>query len=348
MKKDEHIEELEKLHKVIEELQEKDKAQKLMMEELLSAKMHFYTMIQRNADAILILDKQGIITYVNPMAEELFSKKTKDLVGRPFGFPVIRGEKTEIDIIQKNGNPKIAEMNVAEIQEDNDEAFLVSLRDVTSRKQTEEKLRRELREKGILLREVRHRTKNNLQMLSGLLHLQAETIHNKEDALHSFEVSQDRIQSMARAYDLLISPKYISEVEVGEYLKTIAEEKKNNYDLQNKIQFEYSMEEVKFPAAKLTHIGVIINELITNAIKYAFKDRERGIIAIELKDAKDHITLKVSDNGVGISEEIRIPNLNSLGLAIVDMLMSGLGGTYSVDRNTGTSFTLIIPKVSES
>ena len=195
-----------------------------------------------------------------------------------------------------------------------------------------------------MLREVHHRTKNNLQTINSLLQLQQDTIKTKEDALKGFEVSQDRIRTMAQAYEILLASEYMSDVKLGEYITLLAGQLKRNYDAYNKVTITFSLEDVQFETEKLSKIGLIVNEILTNALKYAFIGRDKGKISIELKNAKDHIMIKISDNGIGIPENIDIHKPATLGLSLVDMLLEEFGGTFSVDRKKGTSFTLDIPK----
>ena len=210
--------------------------------------------------------------------------------------------------------------------------------------QADEQIRRELKEKELLLREVHHRVKNNLQVISGLLQLQQNEITTKEDALKGFASSQDRILAMAKAYELLLGSKYMSEVSVGKYITSLAEQLKYNYDNHNKVNITYSLDELTISIEILDRLGLILNEIITNAIKYAFEGRDSGNIHIELKNAEDHMEIKISDNGIGIPPKIKIHEPATLGLSIVDMLTQQLRGTMKLDRKNGTSFTLVMPK----
>jgi len=215
-----------------------------------------------------------------------------------------------------------------------------------TRKRSEVQVRKDLKEKIMLLQEIHHRTKNNLQTISSLMQLQENTIKTKEDALNGFKVTQDRIRTMAKAYEILLRSEYMSEITLSDYITELADELRRNYDIHRNIKIIYSLEDVKFESERLSKLGLIVNEILTNAMKYAFKGKEKGSIHITLKDAKDHFTLKISDDGIGIPEKIKIPNPETFGLSLVDMLVSEFNGTYSVERKNGTSFTLKIPKES--
>ena len=213
-------------------------------------------------------------------------------------------------------------------------------------KQADEQIRRDLKEKEILLSEIHHRVKNNLQVISGLLLLQQGEIKTKEDIAKGFAASQDRIQAMAKAYELLLGSEYISEVNMGKYIESLATQLQYNYDNHNKVNISYSLDELTICIEILDRLGLILNEIITNAIKYAFEGREKGEIHIELKDTQKHFKIKISDDGIGIPKDVKIHEPATLGLSIVDMLTQQLQGTLKLDRENGTSFTLLIPKES--
>lgn len=210
--------------------------------------------------------------------------------------------------------------------------------------QSHEQLQKDLREKKVLLKEIQHRVKNNLQTISGLLQLQQYKIETKEDAIKGFEVSQDRILAMAKAYEILLESEYISDVGIGKYIKSLTVQLKRNYDMYNKIDIEYLIEEVIIDTERLGKIGLIINEIITNSMKYAFKDREEGTIKIRLKDQEKNIRISISDNGIGIPEHVQFPNSDTLGFSLIEMLVQELEGEVLLEKETGTAFDLVIPK----
>ncbi|MBN2018141.1 MAG: PAS domain S-box protein [Candidatus Cloacimonetes bacterium] len=210
--------------------------------------------------------------------------------------------------------------------------------------QSHEQLQRDLKEKKVLLREIQHRVKNNLQTISGLLQLQQYKIETKEDAIKGFEVSQDRILAMAKAYEILLESEYLSDVGIGKYIKSLAGQLKRNYDIYNKIDIEYFLDEVIIDTERLGKIGLIINEIITNSMKYAFKEREEGKIQIQLKDLDKDIKISISDNGVGIPKDIEFPNPDTLGMSLIEMLIKELEGEISLVKEAGTTYSMIIPK----
>ena len=281
----------------------------------------------------------------NELVESLTKKGIVENIGTPskiwLGVPLkIENKVIGVIAVQSYDDPDLFTEKDLEILTFVSEEVALAIKHI----QADEQIRRELKEKVILLREVHHRVKNNLQVISGLLQLQQNEITTKEDALKGFASSQDRILAMAKAYELLLGSEYISEVSVGKYITSLAEQLKYNYDNHHKVNITYSLDELTISIEILDRLGLILNELITNAIKYAFEGRDSGNIHIELKNAEDHMEIKISDNGIGIPRKFNIHESKTLGLSIVDMLTQQLRGTMKLDRKNGTSFTLVIPK----
>ncbi len=227
--------------------------------------------------------------------------------------------------------------------------------DVTERKETEKFLANiETARK----KEIHHRIKNNLQVISSLLDLQAEQFRNKErirdsEVLEAFRESQDRVISMALIHEELHKSGGIDTLNFSQYIEELANNLFLTYRLGNTvIKFNKDIEEdVFFDMDVSVPLGIIINELISNSLKYAFVDRDRGEIRIKLyreknEECKDEdcnnsiFFLSISDNGVGIPEDIGIENPNSLGLQLVVTLIDQLDAELELKRNKGTEFTV--------
>jgi len=215
-------------------------------------------------------------------------------------------------------------------------------KEIKTRKIAEVELKNLLKEKDILLREIHHRVNNNLQVISSLLQFQQDEIETKEDAIKGLTSSQDRILAMAKAYELILASKNISELSIGNYIKLLAEQLKRNYDIYDKIKIKYTLNELTTGIEILDRLGLILNELIINSIKHAFEGRSSGEIHIKLENNKDSIIIIISDNGIGLSEDIDINDPQTLGLSLVHMLLEQLEGTLSVNRENGTSFTVVL------
>ncbi len=299
-----------------------------------------------------------LTSYVIKTGEPLFaSKKIQDELARQGKIEII-GSRSEIWVgiplksdgkvigalaVQSYDNPHLYTEKDIDILTFISEEIVHAIQ----HKQADEILKKELKEKKVLLREIHHRVKNNLQTISGLLQLQQYKIKTKEDAIKGFEVSQDRILAMAKAYETLLESKYMSDVGIGEYIKSIAEQLKGNYDIHNKVEYKFSLDEVIIDTDRLGKIGLIINEIITNAMKYAFLDKKKGKIKITLKNVKENFQICISDNGSGIPKEVEVHNPVTLGLSLVEMLVTELEGTLTIKKDKGACFNIVLPKERE-
>jgi len=215
---------------------------------------------------------------------------------------------------------------------------------VLERKQNEEQIKASLNEKEILLKEIHHRVKNNLQVIISLLNLQANTISN-EEIKEIFEESQDRIKAMAIIHEKLYQSKNFEEIDFAGYIKNLTDYLLHSYNIQGKnVSIQTDSENIPVDIDMAVPLGLIINELVTNAFKYAFKNKTQGKITVGLhNNGKDHLILEVADNGIGISPDINYRNTNSLGLQLVCSLTQQIEGTIELKNDNGTSFCITFP-----
>ncbi len=213
--------------------------------------------------------------------------------------------------------------------------------EILERRRNEETLDRTLREKETLLRELYHRTKNNMNVISGLLSLQAASLRDSESR-QTFREMQDRIRSMALVHQKLYQSGDLSEISLGEYLRELAQTLLESYRVgRDSIGVRIEAENISVSIDTATPCGLVINELMTNSLKYAFPDRG-GEIGIEVRKADDGvIRIRYSDNGVGMPEGIDLKTTRTLGLRLVRRLVEGqLGGSVELRREAGTEFIL--------
>ncbi|MBA4418668.1 MAG: hypothetical protein C0392_12285 [Syntrophus sp. (in: bacteria)] len=215
-----------------------------------------------------------------------------------------------------------------------------TLEDITSRKQAEEALRASLREKEILIREIHHRVKNNLSVILGLLSLQADKIETKEQALAAFSESRDRIYSMALVHQRLYEKTDLSRIDMENYIYDISSKLKDIYAKDRSIIIEPNAKDVSLDINIAVPLGLILNELITNAMKYAFPDNREGTITLSLSLQGASYCLSVSDNGVGLPEEIKE---GTFGMELINLLNRQIDGTMDIQRDKGTRFTITFP-----
>ncbi len=216
--------------------------------------------------------------------------------------------------------------------------------DITERKRIEEELKRSLEEKEILLREIHHRVKNNLSIISSLLNLQSGMIKTPEQALAAFRNSRERIQAMSLVHEELYKSTDYSRVDMEEYVGKLAGQLAVAYGRDRNIDLVLEIEKIDLDVSTSIPCGLILNELVTNAYKYAFPDRRPGSIRIRLASSPGGFAeLTVSDDGIGLPEEADSESTGSLGLTLVRLLTDQLRGTLRIGTDEGTTFSIRFP-----
>lgn len=253
-----------------------------------------------------------------------------------------RIEGTIYEFIAKDGSRKIAEISSSPIFQDAKVVATVNVaRDITERVHADERLRASLREKEVLLKEIHHRVKNNLQIISSLLNLQAANLHDPF-ALAHFQDSQHRIRSMALIHERLYRSGDLAHVDFQEYLHDLTGHLLQSYRAQtNEVVLKIKVDDIYLDIDTAIPCGLIVNELVSNALKHAFPDARSGVIGVEMFCTDDGQTrLIVGDNGIGMPSDVDLLHSTSLGLQLVASLTKQLGGTISVCGNTGTTVTV--------
>lgn len=212
----------------------------------------------------------------------------------------------------------------------------------------EERLKRLLEEKDILLREVYHRTKNNMLVIISMLALQIDDIEDKV-ARKIFEEMEHRIRAMALVHENLYQSENLVEINLGEYLAKMARTQVEHMTFSDQIQVRADYCQVAIPFDTAVPLGLVVSELITNAVKYAFPAGRKGIIRLLLREKNGALHLVVEDNGVGLPPDIDIDNASSFGFQITrNMVTKQLMGSIRVERKKGTSFHITFKVVNEN
>jgi two-component sensor histidine kinase len=213
------------------------------------------------------------------------------------------------------------------------------LRDVTARKRAEEELKASLHEKDVLLREVHHRVKNNLQVVSSLLHIQARHVRDP-DALARFTESLEQIKAIALLHEKLYLSKNIAQIDFAEYLPNLVSSLVAAYRAgADGVKVEVEVGDVSLDLESAVPCGLIVTELVTNALKYAYPAGRMGRIRVELFPGERRaLILRVADDGIGMREGQEIGSSASLGLRLVTTLVRQLHGTLDVRHDGGTEF----------
>lgn len=205
-----------------------------------------------------------------------------------------------------------------------------------------EQIQKSLQEKEVLLREIHHRIKNNMQIISSLLLLSSQNIEDKK-SIEILGDSQNRIHSMALIHEKLYQSENLAQINIGEYINDIASNLFNSYGKGN-VKLEQNVENYPLNIDTAVPIGLIINELITNSLKYAFPQGRKGTIKIAFKSISidsNMLQLSISDDGIGIPKDLNIRNTKSLGLHLVTALAENqLQGELILNRDRGTEFQI--------
>ena len=217
--------------------------------------------------------------------------------------------------------------------------------EIEERKEAEKKLKKSLQEKDVLLKEIHHRVKNNLQVISSLLNLQSKKIDNPE-ALAAFSESCDRIRTMASIHNQLYRYENLAEIKFGKYIEELTNYLFRSYSLLgSKIDLDITVDDdIALEVGTAIPCGLIINELVTNSLKYAFPDQEEGQIEVILREQENgNLKLIVSDNGVGLPSDFSPESNSTLGMRLVRRLIGQLDGTFSFDNKNGAKFVINFP-----
>jgi len=213
--------------------------------------------------------------------------------------------------------------------------------EITERRRAEEMNEASLREKETLLKEIHHRVKNNLQIISSLLSLQSGYIED-EKMEGIFRECQDRIMAMASVHALLYKSQNFAEINFGEYVRETASHLFRSYKTSPAaISLAVHSENVMLPIHTAIPCGLIINELVTNALKYAFPGVGKGEIKVEMNRTENDVRLLFEDNGIGFPAEVDFSKMETLGLKLVHLLVKQLDGSIEQDTNNGTRYVIM-------
>ncbi len=330
-------------------------------EALRQSELRYKTVFEMAPDIIYIYDPDGPVIDQNEAAYWMFGLSREEAVGQTgimtqlpeedqAGFAQIRqhtlrhGEwRGEMRVKRDLGQSKeffIMDSHVKVADIGGQQVVIAIARDITERKNMEEQLRQALREKEMLLREIHHRVKNNMQIISTLLRLQLRSAaDHRTRAL--FRESQNRILSMAMIHEKLYQSEGLHRIDLKDYITDLAREVVTSFgDLAAGVTLTTAVDEIALGLDTAIPCGLIIIELLSNALKYAFPaDRggDREIFIGLSSEAGGRYGLTVSDNGVGLPEEVEIPRLPSLGLRLVDDLARyQLDGELNFSREKGT------------
>jgi two-component system, sensor histidine kinase PdtaS len=315
-------------------------------------------------DAIISIGGDQRILLFNRGAEQVFGYSAREVLGKPLDILLPKSmsarhreqvsdfatssvparsmrERQTIRGRRKDGTEFPAEASISKVISGGEMLLTVILRDITERVAAEQKLQDSLREKEALLREIHHRVKNNLQVMSSLLGLQSRAIA-KEETRRAFEDSQDRIRSMALLHEMLCESGNLARIDLTEYVRELVHHLLRSYDVDTKrLRVSMHLGPVFLDQDGAVPFGLILNELVVNALRHAFPEDRQGEIRIELRELPGRqIRLRVEDDGVGLVTETGWQSGSSLGFRLVRMLVEQLGGKLEMQPRDPTRFEL--------
>jgi PAS domain S-box-containing protein len=328
--------------------------------ELIESEERYRTAIECSNDGVVLL-AGGEHFYINDRFIEIFGYSARNEFQEKSIFMVIHpddrekalihrrrilaGEETpsryEAKGIRKDGTTLYIEISVALVNYRGEAVVLAYVRDITERRQAEEELKASLKEKEVLLKEIHHRVKNNLQIVSSLLNLQSGYLSEGYERQALME-SQNRIRSMALIHDRLYRSENLASIDFAQYVTHLARDLFHTYGIDpDNVRMKVNIDHLFLNIDIAIPCGLIINELITNSLKHAFPGGRSGEIAISLLKRDDNMfTLKMCDNGIGFNEGVDFHSKDTLGLQLVNTLVEQLEGNMELKTEKGFEFTI--------
>jgi len=291
--------------------------------------------------------------------EETVGQLIYDLGNRQWDIPKLREllenilpQKVSFDNYEVEHNfadigRRIMLLNARQIQRASgkERIILLAIEDITERKQVGEKIKASLLEKETMLKEIHHRVKNNLQVISSLLDLQSSYLQD-EKAKEMFQNSIDRVMSMAMIHTQLYQSEDLARIDFGGFIRDLAIRLQRAYGIAGSpVGIHVNVSAISLTLETSIPCGLILNELVSNALKHAFPEGRRGEINISMQSEGNRVVLKVQDNGIGFPAAVDFYNPRSLGLELVNLLVGQMNGKITPTVEEGTTFTITFPAV---
>ena len=321
----------------------------------------FRALFERSNDAVFIMNLEGIYLTVNQQAADMLGYTITDLIGMSYKDVIVpshfdeaqgklnlllAGKKVPIYerlLRRKDGSIFPVEINIALVSDEQGQPLHIQsiARDITERKQIEAQILASLEEKEIMLKEIHHRVKNNMQIISSLLDLQTDMLQD-EQVRGLFKESQQRIRSMALVHEQLYQSSDLARIDFAEYIERLTDHLLRSYGARaDNVTLHLDIAPLSLSIETAIPCGLIINELISNAFKHAFPDDQAGEIWIEVQPADNQrLSLAVRDDGVGLPSGFDFRRTPSLGLTLVNTLIKQLNGAIELNRGKGTEFAI--------
>ncbi len=327
---------------------------------LIESEERFRRLVQDAPVAIGIVNVNGLIEYVNDKYIEItgYSEKNCPTIECwwQYAYPQVEKQKEIIDqwnkfiktsangvntgfqerqVLCRDGVVRDIKIHFNRIKD----KVIVVFNDISERKLRDDQLKATLQEKEVLLKEIHHRVKNNMQIILSLISLQQSDADDK--VVLAFNEISNRIKAMSLVHEQLYQSENFARIDSSKYIRSLIGNLRDSFHVSSKgITVIENVDAIDMNMDMLIPCGLIVNELVTNAMKYAFVDRPGGEIFIGLTADGHNRTLVISDNGIGLSEDVNINSTNTLGLRITRAIASQIDGEIEIDRTAGTSFKI--------
>ncbi len=315
--------------------------------EVLEERTYLASFPENNPTPIVHVDSNGKVIYQNAASRKLFPELTAKKERHPFLHDISRiRQQADADqnVISREVQVGKATYQQTIFYVEPLDALYVYAVDITHQKKSEQRVRKSLREKEILLGEIHHRVKNNLAVVSGLLEMQMMQMQD-EEARQALKDSQARIQSMATIHEILYDSDRFSEVNLRSYLNELKEYILGAYQKNGtQIEIQAEVEDVQLNINQAIPCGLILNELMSNAIQHGFDHQETGLVRVQLTEVDNRVMMAVEDNGKGLPADFDYGEASSMGMTIIDTLIKQLGGELEIKRDPVTKFSITFEK----
>ena len=339
---------------------------------LIDSEEQVRTILAYAPSAIIALDMYGHITQWNTKATMIFGWEEEEVLGkllyeviapernhiryensissfREDGVGIPLNQTLEVKAVRRNQEEFPIALTVSQMILKGQKYFISFARDITKRRQTDERIKQSLREKEVLLKEIHHRVKNNMQVITSLLSLQASFL-NDDEIKDAFRSSQYRINSMGMVHEMLYQSEDISKIDYGNYLERLIMgliSAMKGYD--SGVELNLDVPNISLNVDTAVPLGLIVNEVVTNALKYGFPNQKEGVITVEITCLElPFYKLEIGDNGVGFEQDLDFKSSKSLGLMLIHKLATQLNGSIErLSDKKGTNYILYFQEIEQ-
>jgi len=329
------------------------------------AEARFRGLLEAAPDGIVVVDSRGRIVIVNSQLERMFGYAREEMLGQSIDLLVPERFRATHDADReryqsdpktrpmgagrslsgrtKDGREIPVEISLSPLKTDVEDLVMSIVRDISERRRAEELIKASLREKEAMLKEIHHRVKNNLQVTSSLLRLQTSAIGDPA-VREMFEETQARIRSMALVHEKLYQSTNLSEIDLGDYIRDLGALLLQSSAANDRIAIVVIGTPILLSIETAVPCGLIVNELLSNALKHAFPGGRHGLIHVQLHSDNGSRMITVRDDGIGLPPDIDVESAETLGLRLVRALAQQIDGSIAIDaRVPGSSFVFTFP-----